>query len=539
MDYTQHITKSTQREQARKDQVQNNAGGYVFEITALDKLRRFLILGTEGGSYYASERAMTRDNVATLDEVLESGQGRAAVALITAVSSAGRAPKNDPAIFALAYLTVRGDKDVKTAAYAAMTKVCRTGTHLFQWADCMKKLGAGLGGDGAKRAVSRWYLDKDPQRLALQVVKYRQRVNWTHRDILRVSHVRPPQGNSYDAKLYRDILTYAARPDDIEFAADSAEELQLLYVAERLKHARSDAEVVALILDFGAPRELIPTQFLNSPAVWEALLDKMPMTATVRNLGKMTSIGLLGPLSQASKIVVNRLSDAEHVVRSRMHPVQVLAALTTYQSGHGVRGSLTWTPDPRIVDALDGAFYSAFGSIEPSGKRLLLALDVSGSMGWGAVAGVPGLTPAMGAAAMAMVTARTESEYYIMGFASGFRDLGITAHDTLQSALQKTNAGTFGRTDCALPMLWAQRKGIDVDGFVVYTDNETWAGNVHPYHALLDYRRKRVREARSVVVGMTATDFSIAAPDDPGMLDVVGFDTAAPQLIADFTAGNI
>jgi 60 kDa SS-A/Ro ribonucleoprotein len=33
---------------------------------------------------------------------------------------------------------------------------------------------------------------------------------------------------------------------------------------------------------------------------------------------------------------------------------------------------------------------------------------------------------------------------------------------------------------------------------------------------------------------MVANEFSIADPDDPGMLDVVGFDTATPQLVSDF-----
>jgi hypothetical protein len=28
-----------------------------------------------------------------------------------------------------------------------------------------------------------------------------------------------------------------------------------------------------------------------------------------------------------------------------------------------------------VVDALDGAFYAAFGNVEPSGARMLLALD--------------------------------------------------------------------------------------------------------------------------------------------------------------------
>jgi 60 kDa SS-A/Ro ribonucleoprotein len=33
---------------------------------------------------------------------------------------------------------------------------------------------------------------------------------------------------------------------------------------------------------------------------------------------------------------------------------------------------------------------------------------------------------------------------------------------------------------------------------------------------------------------MVANEFSIARPDDAGQLDVVGFDTATPQVLSDF-----
>lgn len=45
------------------------------------------------------------------------------------------------------------------------------------------------------------------------------------------------------------------------------------------------------------------------------------------------------------------------------------------------------------------------------------------------------------------------------------------------------------------------------------------------------------RPAKLVVVGMVSNGFSVADPEDGGMVDVVGFDTAAPRLIADFIAG--
>jgi hypothetical protein len=87
---------------------------------------------------------------------------------------------------------------------------------------------------------------------------------------------------------------------------------------------------------------------------------------------------------------------------------------------------------------------------------------------------------------------------------------------------------------CALPMLWAARNKLDVSGFITYTDSETWAGNIHPAQALRQYRSEFVGDAKAVVVGMTSNGFTLADPNDRGMMDVVGFDTSAPAVIADF-----
>jgi 60 kDa SS-A/Ro ribonucleoprotein len=88
-------------------------------------------------------------------------------------------------------------------------------------------------------------------------------------------------------------------------------------------------------------------------------------------------------------------------------------------------------------------------------------------------------------------------------------------------------------------MLYARKKGLEIDTFVVLTDSETWAGDIHPAQALRGYRRASGIDARLVVVGMVSNGFSIADPNDPGMLDVVGFDTATPQLISDFARGAL
>ena len=156
-------------------------------------------------------------------------------------------------------------------------------------------------------------------------------------------------------------------------------------------------------------------------------------------------------------------------------------------------------------------------------------------MSMATVQGLPGISAREASAAMAMVTVRSEPNYEMQAFTGSLTPLNITNKDRLDTAVRKVSGLPYGRTDCALPMIWAKESKIPVDAFYIYTDNETWFGNIHPFQAINEYRQKMGRDAKLIVVGMSATEFSIAHPHDPGMLDVVGFDTAAPAVMADFT----
>jgi 60 kDa SS-A/Ro ribonucleoprotein len=117
--------------------------------------------------------------------------------------------------------------------------------------------------------------------------------------------------------------------------------------------------------------------------------------------------------------------------------------------------------------------------------------------------------------------------------------LALSSRQRLDDIVKTVSGLPFYGTDCALPMLYAIENGLAVDHFVIYTDSETWAGEVHPAQALRRYRERSGIAAKLTVVGMVSNGFTIADPNDAGMLDVVGFDTAAPQLMADFAAGRL
>lgn len=528
------VAVTPQSEQADPRQVKNNAGGYTFELDHWDHLSRFLVLGTSGGTYYAGQKAHTSQGIEVLNKCLDL-DGVRAVELAVTISDAGRAIKNDQAIFLIAVAAAHKDTHVRQAAFAALPKVCRTATHLFMFMDFVKEYrGMGM---GLRKAIARWFEGRDADSLAYQMVKYRQRNGWTHMDALRQSH--PDATN----KLQRITFDFAC-------GRQHKDEAKLKMLAGFRAAQAPDADQAAVIREFpGLPWEALQTPI--SAEAWQALIEtgSLPMGALVRQLPTLTRADVLKDKDILSKVLDN-LTDQGQITKARIHPYAVLFALTTYASGRSFRGDNTWKPVTAIVDALDEAFYLAFGNVVPMGGNTLIALDVSGSMG-NALAD-SNISARAASGAMALVTYATESKGSVetIGFTDGTKgrgmlhgspvhELNLSNRQRLDDVLNTINGLCFGRTDCAQPMLWARREQKSFDQFVIYTDNETWHGNVHPHQALRDYRKAVNPNARLVVVGMTATGFTIADPSDAGMLDVVGFDTAAPNLIADFCRGEL
>ena len=165
-----------------KNMVQNNAGGFTFEVSPWDRLDRFLVLGSEGGTYYVGEHKLTVENAKAVEALLKQ-DGLRVVNRVVEISEQGRAPKNDPALFVLAMAAAADNADVRKAALAALPKVARIGTHLFHFAQFVE--GFRGWGRALRNAVANWYLGQDLNDLTYQLMKYKNRDGWTHRDLLR------------------------------------------------------------------------------------------------------------------------------------------------------------------------------------------------------------------------------------------------------------------------------------------------------------------------------------------------------------------
>jgi len=533
------LNKTPQTQRARKDQVKNDAGGFVFQVSDQSRLERFLILGVDGGTYYVGEVDHAKRNVDFLNDMIERDEA-SVLATIVDVSVNGRAYKQSPALFALASVIAHG-KD-KQAVKAVFNRVVRTGTHLYEIMNYLTSLNVGWG--RSKREIVASWFDRDADKLAYQVVKYRSRAfgeqKWTMRDVMRLSHPRDVNTSVADFVLGKEH--------------DAIDDLRAIEGFRLVQQAKTVEDVHNVLREYEMISwEMIPTQFHKDLSVWKRIFanGQLRGQALIRSITRLARIGAFQDM-QFAAAYAGQLTNGALIEQTRLHPINFLNAAVVYAEGQIDRNDAwagrkkTWTTESVILDALNEGFHKAFKSVVPANKRTMLAIDVSGSMS--AQANGLDLSCAQVSAAMAMTIARTEPAHIIRGFTrgdgygwrnSGLTDIGISARTDLATAMRNVQRHNWGGTDCSLPIKWALENKVEVDTFVVITDNDTWAGDIHPFQMLKEYRRKTGIDARMAVLGVQGTEFTIAYPSDAGMMDFVGFDSNAPRVLADFSAGRI
>lgn len=522
-----------QSQPMRADQELNAAGGYVWRVTNWTQLDRFLILGSIGGTYYISERELTFKNLAVLDKVVAEDPLRVVQRTIE-VSQNGLAFKNDPALYVLALVAAKATPEGKALALGALRSVARIPTHLFHFVQYYKSLG-GKWGRALRSAIAAWYFNRSNLQLAYHLTKYQSRDGWANADLIRLAHPKPQ--NQTQAWLFSQALGKDHTIVDVD-----TDVVKYMKALDGVRVSQDRKVISDLIREFKLPREVLPTELLNFPEVWEALLQDMPLTALVRNLGKITSLGMLDSMSLTAMNVAGKLMHQDSITRSRIHPLQLLLASKVYARGAGILGKLTWKPNQVVQQALGQAFSASFKNVRPSGKRMLVALDISSSMVGAKVPGDMNLDCFEAGGAVLAILGESEPLVETITFSSvqmptPLQVKGRAVNDVINSLNRQ--AGFNGGTDLSLPIQYAMSYKMPVDCFVIITDNETWAGEYHAAERLDAYRRQMTMpKARCIVLSTVANQHTIGDPQDPGTLNAVGFDASICDLVTRFAQGE-
>ena len=424
-----------------------------------------------------------------------------------------------------------GHPNLSSAAAAVSSAVSSAATQ----APGKAVVGSGFG-RGIRRAFGDYFYTRKGSEIAMLLTKYQNREGWTAKDILTLIHIDQKKMKDDGGRLaidwvfkpkeeFAEILKKAnatakaaavARAATATVTATTDEYAKTITLLNALQEIQEIANpppgpnpslhhlnsiitltqvsrVIDLINSVGLSREHLPSQFFKKREIWEALLTSkgvngkgkgMPLTALIRNLGKLTSaeIKIIEPRISAdasasdrsvyykvqtptksaqkytpthpsyyAEMIFHRLTDQQEIRSARIHPYTILVAMLTYKKGQGDKGSLTWTPNYYILEALDFAFKLAFQNITPTGKQITIALDVSGSMSSAFCSGSPIVNCATGSVAMMMMTLWVENQHrYKMWGGGGGVDLeeeGIAA--TAATAATATAATATAATATA------------------------------------------------------------------------------------------
>ena len=540
MSHYQFFTQSPKTPQTQPipgreaEMIPGRSGGWMFKADSWQTLRRCLLIGTAQGSYYAGKQELTQDFATVLRSAIAQDPDRVASEIIYA--SDGRALNNSAPLLALVLLSMGSQPAAKAAFLRSFPQVVRTGSHFYEWLSYSKSL-RGFG-KVVRQAGRQWLSNPDGTALAYQLLKYQQRHGFSHRDALRLFHVKPPSPD------HDRLFAWVSQGWDGLPPEPPAPALRQIWWYEWLK--RHPDRPCHAIQQGKLTHEMAAPVGQMTVKAWTLLLESMPIGALLRNLGSLTQLGVLSPQShkakkanQALKRVAQVLTSSDHLRRGRIHPIDVLKALKTYRSGGSLGQSRkTWEPLPAVVEILETALDRSFMALPATGKAILHAVDVSGSMGYYTV-GSLGLTCCEVATTLALASAKAEKKAIIRGFATEFRDLGITAADSFASAIAKASDQNFGGTDAAVAYGWALRQKVWVDLFCFWTDCETWAGRQHPSQALGEYRRKVNPKAKAVYVTLVPSGISLVDPQDSQSWDVAGFDPTTPRLLQLIALGEV
>lgn len=409
------------------------------------------------------------------------------------------------------------NKQTRTEASLLAPKIVRTGTHLLQLVDAISRRGGW--GRAQKRAIAGVFEQTSAKTLALWRIKYNQRFGRTLKNALNLSHPRlEGEANAVAAYITRGKL-----PQEITPA------LRPLEGMEKLKKAQSGKEAAELMEEYALPIECVPTE-LRTVEVYEVAAEQGGSTWLLRNLSTLARVGLT---SASMLMLISRKLSPEQLKAARIHPLQLLITRCAYQLGYSTRNTNTWPAQTEVVRMIDEEFEKSLSNLEPTGLRFLHGLDVSGSMTMRDIQDTPGLTPHVAATGWCLAMTKSEPHSKIMGFSRTIQDLEITNQDSLETALEKSQKADFGSTNPGALIEWAMDSGEQFDVFIIHTDNDVNTGT-NASELLKKYRAQTGINAKMVVISYLPSKFSIADPNDAGMLDISGLDNSTPEKLRNF-----
>ncbi|XP_042227144.1 60 kDa SS-A/Ro ribonucleoprotein-like [Homarus americanus] len=489
-------------------------------------------------------------------------------------------------VLCLAVVSKQSDqKKLVTDAHSSVRELC-TNTHLFflfiQISKMISKQTGHSGwGRGLRRAVNEWYLSWEPRRLALEVTRHFSAYGWTHRDVIRLAHLKLkelPLGTQ--VVLHYVFMGLEKTVQEYTGKDNTSELLELMQVLDKDGHPQEGEkswDVDQVINKVNKLHEMfggltlddVPSQSLKSPEVWSHMLDKLEGESTVASVNRMCKANLLNPSSESSHALpsklVERLTHSD-VTSGCVTPTQVLMALHSYEHptrfvgdaggkiferkpSKGVAGKIPRAPvrtpskkntkvNPQVVDALHTLITASAKSVEKTSRKLGICVDVRGSMStshvWtGNPEGKGEVTGHEGAAVtiLALTSGGTNPAATTLAFSENtLTEIQVTEGMTLLQLINKFKETVIGEVNVGEALKWAKEN--EADTVVVLTHKFEQHVIYSATQSLQQLNDANSTHIRLVLCGLGTKH--VHPQQTENFLLVLGFDQRTPSIIRAF-----
>ncbi|XP_015596736.1 60 kDa SS-A/Ro ribonucleoprotein [Cephus cinctus] len=538
------------------------------------RLSRYLYIGKEylnyqSGNWFAHNYYEVNKVPSIIELAMSKKKHEYVVELIQKAFQSNLVPNPETLVFALA-VCVKQDKceSLRTKAYNLVSYICAKPQHFFLFIKFVSELSktelkkSGGWGHGLKNAVCKWYTKTNSLDLAEKVTQYRGKYGWTHKDIIKLSHIRPTTAVGFNFIL--KYIMYGLETAKKEASCQTKNKvptftcvqsiLEYIEDVEAFKHCEDEHCAAALIEKQKLQLEHVPSHLIKSEEVWNSLIPLMDLSTLLNNLQRIHNMKMLKPNSLTVAKIIDEITNEENIKKAKIHPIAVLIALRNYESSgrplsyekrkvrEEAKKPLPPPPKPNqtIVEALNKMLNLSWANVNNSTKRYMITINVSKSMLENKTWHNGNINPVEAGCIIALSLSRSSPSVVIATYNNNtVQEVDIPKTATLPDVMKLLVEAQHGNVRLSSPITWAMSQKREIDVFINVV--EQIDPKVEPQesynsrNAIEDYRNEMsISNAKLINCAMCSPKVPRHKHEDPNILTTCGFDIGVPMVIEAF-----
>ncbi|XP_076267705.1 RNA-binding protein Ro60-like [Rhynchophorus ferrugineus] len=412
-----------------------------------------------------------------------------------------------------------------------------------------------------EKLVRKFYNTKTPEELARSFAKFNRLHKWTHKDLIKLSHVKP------ESPLKDKVIKYILKKQFDDTASEEDQKvLNIVKKAYELRSTKVDTKAINLLSELQLTIFQVLPKLRDNKQVWEAAIRNMTIQEILTCLEKLYKLNLLKPKANVSIYLTDLFTNSEKVKSSKIDPMEVFIFMKRLEKGgkpvdfyylnylekekkmpeEELKKLKTRYPArcAHLLSSLQKCFNIACNSLSSTNKRYMVTIEVTELAKNANCIGTKSLTFLEAAVAYALILLRTEKHVTIAVLRND--DIGIMDVEkniSFNDLLTKVKEQSSTYSSLAAPFEWAIREKKRFDVFISFFTNKfpvtyfKHQGVNVDLEPLNTYRKSlNMPDAKLVMFNLNGPSlFATKQKEDVvNVLDITGFDAVTYKTAVSF-----